>query len=113
MLQEINVAPRILTNFTAIMPTTFKKDLESYLQSRSPVTFLSDLRSNLQVSVCVLLHLDSWDIFIPNEAQKITYQRKYEAKSTIVSLFFGLRNKIVLIFPQLSFLLSIVRSGRH
>jgi len=50
MLQEINVAPRILTNFTAIMPATFKKDLESYLNSRSPVTFLSDLRSNLQMS---------------------------------------------------------------
>uniref|UniRef100_A0A8C8TLQ4 CCR4-NOT transcription complex subunit 1 n=1 Tax=Peromyscus maniculatus bairdii TaxID=230844 RepID=A0A8C8TLQ4_PERMB len=50
MLSEINVAPRILTNFTGVMPPQFKKDLDSYLKTRSPVTFLSDLRSNLQVS---------------------------------------------------------------
>uniref|UniRef100_A0A3B3REG1 CCR4-NOT transcription complex subunit 1 n=1 Tax=Paramormyrops kingsleyae TaxID=1676925 RepID=A0A3B3REG1_9TELE len=49
MLSEINVAPRILTNFTGVMPTQFKKDLDSYLKTRSPVTFLSELRSNLQV----------------------------------------------------------------
>uniref|UniRef100_A0A8C0EPA2 CCR4-NOT transcription complex subunit 1 n=1 Tax=Bubo bubo TaxID=30461 RepID=A0A8C0EPA2_BUBBB len=50
MLSEINIAPRILTNFTGVMPPQFKKDLDSYLKTRSPVTFLSDLRSNLQVS---------------------------------------------------------------
>ncbi|XP_057692286.1 CCR4-NOT transcription complex subunit 1 isoform X9 [Corythoichthys intestinalis] len=50
MLSEINIAPRILTNFTAVMPSQFKKDLDSYLKTRSPVTFLSELRSNLQVS---------------------------------------------------------------
>ncbi|KAM9815709.1 CCR4-NOT transcription complex subunit 1 isoform X2 [Syngnathus typhle] len=49
MLSEINIAPRILTNFTAVMPSQFKKDLDSYLKTRSPVTFLSELRSNLQV----------------------------------------------------------------
>ncbi|XP_064641680.1 CCR4-NOT transcription complex subunit 1-like isoform X3 [Lineus longissimus] len=50
MLNEITHAPRILTNFTnMIQPPTFKKDLDSYLKTRSPVTFLSDLRSNLQV----------------------------------------------------------------
>uniref|UniRef100_A0A8C2SE93 CCR4-Not complex component Not1 C-terminal domain-containing protein n=1 Tax=Capra hircus TaxID=9925 RepID=A0A8C2SE93_CAPHI len=49
-LHEINIAPRILTNFTGVMPPQFKKDLDSYLKTRSPVTFLSDLRSNLQVS---------------------------------------------------------------
>lgn len=49
MLQEINIAPRILTNFAAVMPAQFKKDLDSYLKTRAPVTFLSDLRSNLQV----------------------------------------------------------------
>lgn len=54
MLSEINIAPRILTNFTGVMPNQFKKDLDSYLKTRSPVTFLSELRSNLQVwsSVC-------------------------------------------------------------
>ncbi|PIO34363.1 hypothetical protein AB205_0070670 [Aquarana catesbeiana] len=51
MLSEINIAPRILTNFTGVMPSQFKKDLDSYLKTRSPVTFLSELRSNLQVSV--------------------------------------------------------------
>ncbi|XP_053174643.1 CCR4-NOT transcription complex subunit 1 [Scomber japonicus] len=50
MLSEINIAPRILTNFTGVMPNQFKKDLDSYLKTRSPVTFLSELRSNLQVS---------------------------------------------------------------
>ncbi|XP_067356607.1 CCR4-NOT transcription complex subunit 1 isoform X5 [Channa argus] len=48
MLSEINIAPRILTNFTGVMPSQFKKDLDSYLKTRSPVTFLSELRSNLQ-----------------------------------------------------------------
>jgi len=50
MLPDIAQPPRILTTFAnMIQPATFKKDLDSYLKSRSPVTFLSDLRSNLQV----------------------------------------------------------------
>lgn len=51
MLQEINSAPRILTNFVAVMPPNFKKDLDSYLKTRAPVTFLSDLRGNFQVNI--------------------------------------------------------------
>ncbi|XP_033896039.1 CCR4-NOT transcription complex subunit 1 isoform X5 [Acipenser ruthenus] len=54
MLSEINIAPRILTNFTGVMPPQFKKDLDSYLKTRSPVTFLSELRSNLQVGGAIL-----------------------------------------------------------
>ncbi|CAH1107243.1 unnamed protein product [Psylliodes chrysocephalus] len=51
MLQEISYAPRILTNLSLmITPAQFKKDLDSYLKARAPVTFLSELRSNLQVS---------------------------------------------------------------
>ncbi|XP_018332618.1 CCR4-NOT transcription complex subunit 1 [Agrilus planipennis] len=51
MLQEISYAPRVLTNFAALItPSQFKKDLDSYLKARAPVTFLSELRSNLQVS---------------------------------------------------------------
>jgi len=52
MLNEINQPPRIMTNFASIIqPVTFKRDLDSYLKTRSPVTFLSDeLRGNLQVS---------------------------------------------------------------
>ncbi|XP_015598376.1 CCR4-NOT transcription complex subunit 1 isoform X7 [Cephus cinctus] len=51
MLQEIAHAPRVLTNFASmIQPSNFKKELDSYLKARAPVTFLSELRSNLQVS---------------------------------------------------------------
>ena len=49
-LSEIAQAPRVMTNFVnMIQPATFKKDLESYLKTRAPVTFLSELRSSLQV----------------------------------------------------------------
>ncbi|XP_076337573.1 CCR4-NOT transcription complex subunit 1-like [Tachypleus tridentatus] len=51
LLQEISQSPRILINFdNVIQPATFKKELDSYMTSRSPVTFLSELRSILQVS---------------------------------------------------------------
>ncbi|XP_066906424.1 CCR4-NOT transcription complex subunit 1 isoform X2 [Halyomorpha halys] len=51
MLSEISNAPRVLTEFTLmIQPPSFKKELDTYLKARAPVTFLSDLRSNLQVS---------------------------------------------------------------
>jgi CCR4-NOT transcription complex subunit 1 len=51
MLPEISQPPRIMTDFAAmIQPGNFKKELDSYLKKRSPVTFLSELRSKLQVS---------------------------------------------------------------
>lgn len=51
MLNEITTAPRIFTNYVAnIQPSSFKKDLDSYLKARAPVTFLSELRGHLQVS---------------------------------------------------------------
>ncbi|XP_072169675.1 CCR4-NOT transcription complex subunit 1-like [Diadema setosum] len=51
MLADIAHHPRILTNYvTVIQPASFKKDLDSYIKTRSPVTFLSELRSHLQVS---------------------------------------------------------------
>lgn len=51
LLPEITQAPRILANFNnLIQPASFKKDLDSYIKTRAPVTFLSELRSNLQVS---------------------------------------------------------------
>lgn len=50
LLNDIAHPPRILTNFSqAIQPATFKRDLDSYLKTRAPVTFLSELRSHLQV----------------------------------------------------------------
>jgi len=49
LLNDIAHPPRILTNFSqAIQPATFKRDLDSYLKTRAPVTFLSELRSHLQ-----------------------------------------------------------------
>lgn len=52
MLQEISFGPRISANVALmITPPQFKKDLDSYLKARAPVTFLSELRSNLQVSI--------------------------------------------------------------
>merc|ERR1711962_883840 len=49
LLNDIAHPPRILTNFSqAIQPATFKRDLDSYLKTRAPVTFLSELRSLLQ-----------------------------------------------------------------
>lgn len=51
MLPEITQAPRVLTNFSnLVLPPNFKKDLDSYIKTRSPVTFLSELRSSLQLS---------------------------------------------------------------
>lgn len=51
LLQQATHTPRILTNFASmIQPLSFKKELDSYLKARAPVTFLSELRSNLQVS---------------------------------------------------------------
>lgn len=51
LLTDIAHSPRILTNFaSAIQPANFKKDLDSYLKTRAPVTFLTELRTHLQVS---------------------------------------------------------------
>ncbi|XP_055951329.1 CCR4-NOT transcription complex subunit 1-like isoform X2 [Argiope bruennichi] len=51
LLPEITQAPRILANFNnLIQPPSFKKDLDSYIKTRAPVTFLSELRTSLQVS---------------------------------------------------------------
>ena len=35
-------------DYTAAIPATFKKDLDSYLNSRTPVTFLVELRKHLK-----------------------------------------------------------------
>lgn len=49
MLPEITVSPKIHTNVASlIQPPEFKKNLDSYLKNRTPVTFLSDMRSYLQ-----------------------------------------------------------------
>ncbi|CAG0913001.1 unnamed protein product [Notodromas monacha] len=48
-LPESGRPPRINANVIgAIQPASFKKDLDSYLKSRRPVAFLTDLRTNLQ-----------------------------------------------------------------
>jgi CCR4-NOT transcription complex subunit 1 len=51
MLSDINTAPRIHCNYAAaIQPQNFKKDLDSYLKARHPVTFLAEIRGHLQIS---------------------------------------------------------------
>lgn len=50
LLPEIALAPRAVINYATIIPSSqFKKDLDAYLKARAPVTFLSELRSNMQV----------------------------------------------------------------
>ncbi|VVC94202.1 unnamed protein product, partial [Leptidea sinapis] len=50
LLVEINSPPRAVINYgTLIPPSQFKKDLDAYLAARTPVTFLTELRSNIQV----------------------------------------------------------------
>ncbi|XP_072931342.1 CCR4-NOT transcription complex subunit 1 isoform X2 [Epargyreus clarus] len=50
LLAEIAVPPRAMINYATIIPNSqFKKDLDAYLKARAPVTFLSELRSNMQV----------------------------------------------------------------
>lgn len=50
-LPDITTPPRICTNYTAaIQPASFKKDLDSYLKQRAPVTFFAELKRNLQIS---------------------------------------------------------------
>lgn len=51
MLPEITHAPRVMSNFVSfIQPQSFKKEIDTYLKTRAPVTFVSELRSKLQVS---------------------------------------------------------------
>lgn len=50
LLSEISIAPRTVSNYAALIKPSFKKDLDSYLKNRSPVAFLSELRSNLLVA---------------------------------------------------------------
>lgn len=51
MLAEITQAPRIPPTYAAlIQPATFRKDLDNYLKNQAPVSFLSELKSNLQTS---------------------------------------------------------------
>lgn len=50
LLAEITLPPRAVINYGTLMPISqFKKDLDAYLKARTPVTFLSELRSNMQV----------------------------------------------------------------
>ncbi|CAH4038649.1 unnamed protein product [Pieris brassicae] len=50
LLAEINLPPRAVINYANLIPSSqFKKDLDAYLKARAPVTFLSELRSNMQV----------------------------------------------------------------
>ena len=68
MLPEISIAPRMVTNFAALIKPSFKKDLDSYLKNRTPVSFLSELRTNLQVPDSLFHRWFSSDSFFPDSA---------------------------------------------
>jgi hypothetical protein len=44
-LPEINHSPKITVNVQVVIPTDLKAEIDSYLESRSNVTYLSELRS--------------------------------------------------------------------
>ncbi|KAK7066941.1 CCR4-NOT transcription complex subunit 1 [Halocaridina rubra] len=48
ILPEITITPKIHTKVANLIQPEFKKNLDSYLKNRTPVTFLSDMRSYLQ-----------------------------------------------------------------
>ncbi|XP_050542433.1 CCR4-NOT transcription complex subunit 1-like [Daktulosphaira vitifoliae] len=53
VLQEISLSPKISPDFQCyIQPSSFKKDLDLYLKTRAPVTFLSEIRTTMQQSCC-------------------------------------------------------------
>eukprot|EP00096_Caligus_rogercresseyi_P006991 TRINITY_DN2417_c0_g1_i1.p1 TRINITY_DN2417_c0_g1~~TRINITY_DN2417_c0_g1_i1.p1 ORF type:complete len:1930 (-),score=640.60 TRINITY_DN2417_c0_g1_i1:677-5986(-) len=47
MLPEISIAPRMCANYSAMLKPSFKKELDSYLKNRGPVSFLVEVRSHL------------------------------------------------------------------
>jgi CCR4-NOT transcription complex subunit 1 len=50
MLPDIAIAPRAVTNYSAMLKPSFKKELDSYLKNRTPVSFLTEVRSNLSIT---------------------------------------------------------------
>uniref|UniRef100_A0A182JXB0 CHK kinase-like domain-containing protein n=1 Tax=Anopheles christyi TaxID=43041 RepID=A0A182JXB0_9DIPT len=61
MLNDIGGSPRISINYaSSIQPASFKKDLDSYLKARAPVTFLS---KNLGPTMSTIIHSAHMDIF--------------------------------------------------
>jgi len=51
MLPDIAHVPPVMSNFVNfIQPQSFKKEVDTYLKTRAPVTFISELRTKLQVS---------------------------------------------------------------
>ncbi|KAJ3103919.1 hypothetical protein HDU97_009731 [Phlyctochytrium planicorne] len=48
LLPEINQPPRVMSDYTSsLIPGNLKADIDTYLKTRAPVTFLLDLRSRL------------------------------------------------------------------
>ncbi|KAJ3214619.1 hypothetical protein HDU67_001427 [Dinochytrium kinnereticum] len=48
LLPEINQPPRVMSDYTSsLIPGNFKVDIDTYLKTRGPVSFLLDLRSRL------------------------------------------------------------------
>ena len=49
MLPEIAVPPRANVNYASSIKPAFRKDLDTYLKNRSPVSFLSEVREHLLI----------------------------------------------------------------
>jgi len=88
LLNDISHAPRIMTSFAqAIQPASFKQDLDSYLKTRAPVTFLSELRSHLQVislTNCIV-KVAVWSTRIVFSLLKYGLRKTYSTCSSNVS----------------------------
>lgn len=51
LLPEINQPPHVLSDYTSsLLPNNFKQEIDVYLKTRAPVSFLLDLRNRLLLS---------------------------------------------------------------
>lgn len=90
MLPEITVSPKIHTTVAnLIQPPDFKKNLDSYLKNRTPVTFLSDMRTYLQVCYDLLRNL-VWNCVetLKNENYRCFFRQFCHIYACFISNFF-------------------------
>ena len=66
LLPEINQSPRILSDYTnSLLAGNFKHDVDTYLKTRGPVSFLMDLRSRLLLDKAASQVMDESKYNIP------------------------------------------------
>merc|ERR1719427_1517996 len=57
MLPEISIAPRMVTNFAALIKPSFKKDLDSYLQNTSSNAADAGMRYNISMINALVMYV--------------------------------------------------------